>query len=61
MQGKVTKAAVDALIGRAIKEKAVTILWDDALPGFGAKATPKGACSYVLQYRLGGQGRRRSG
>jgi hypothetical protein len=47
---------VDALIGKAIKEKAATILWDDALSGFGAKATPKGACSYVIQYRLGGRG-----
>lgn len=56
MQGKVTKAAVDALIGNAIEERAVTILWDDALSGFGAKASPKGACSYVIQYRLGGRG-----
>ena len=30
-------------------------LWDAELAGFGAKATPT-ACSYIVQYRLGGRG-----
>ena len=56
MQGKVTKAGVDALIANAKATGATIFLWDDVQRGFGAKATPNGACSYVLQYRLGGRG-----
>jgi integrase len=33
-----------------------TFLWDPELRGFGIKITPKGAKTYVLQYRMGGRG-----
>lgn len=49
--GKVSKQTVDALKPGA----AVSFLWDDRLKGFGVKATPAGALSYVLQYRMGGR------
>ena len=56
MQGKITKTGVDALIADAKAAKTTIFLWDEALAGFGAKAMPSGACSYVVQYRLGGRG-----
>ena len=33
-----------------------TFLWDKDIKGFGVKATPSGAKTYVFQYRLGGRG-----
>ncbi len=32
------------------------LLWDERLPGFGCKITPKGSKVFVYQYRLGGRG-----
>ena len=49
--GKVTKSAVDALFA----SDRAQFLWDPELKGFGVKAEPSGAKSYVLQYRLGGR------
>jgi integrase len=49
--GRITKQAVDALEAGA-KE---SFLWDDQLRGFGLRATPNGAKSYVYQYRMGGR------
>lgn len=48
---RITKRAVDLL------EPVSTdlFLWDDVLRGFGLRLTPKGARSYVLQYRMGGR------
>ena len=35
-----------------------TILWDDALAGFGVAAYPSGRKVYVAQFRLSGRSRR---
>ena len=52
MRGKITKRLVDAMRPgpRDI------YVWDQTLPGFGLKITPKGKKVYVVQYRLGGRG-----
>jgi integrase len=54
MKGKITKKSVDALIADVRASGTATFLWDSELAGFGAKVTA-GACSYVIQYRLGGR------
>lgn len=48
--GKISKRSIDAL--RAGNK--IVFLWDTDLKGFGAKITPAGAISYVLQFRMGG-------
>lgn len=49
--GKITKRSVDSFpVGERDQ-----FLWDVELKGFGLKLTPKGARSYVYQYRLGGR------
>ena len=48
---RITKQSVDALHPDA-KDR---FLWDDEFKGFGVRITPKGAKSYVLQYRMGGR------
>jgi len=50
--GKVTKRSVDAMAPMASD----AFLWDAELKGFGLKITPKGAKTYLLQYRMGGRG-----
>ena len=49
---RITKSSVDAAQPGA-KDR---LLWDDRLPGFGCKVTPKGSKVFVYQYRLGGRG-----
>ena len=49
---RITKSSVDA----AQKGEKDYLLWDDRLPGFGVKVTPKGSKVFVYQYRLGGRG-----
>ncbi len=51
---RITKRSVDAL-EPSTKD---LFIWDDSLPGFGAKVTPSGHKSYVVQYRPGAGGRR---
>jgi integrase len=48
---RITKRSVDVLTPGASD----IFLWDGALRGFGLRLTPKGARSYVLQYRMGGR------
>ena len=50
--GKVTQDSIAALK----PESRDQFLWDDKLPGFGVKVTPKGGRTYLFQYRLGGRG-----
>ena len=49
--GRITKRAVDAL-SPGDKDQ---FLWDTEVSGFGLKVTPKGARTYVVQYRMGGR------
>jgi hypothetical protein len=50
-KGRINKTSVDAF-GAGSTE---AMLWDDRISGFGLKATPAGAKSYLFQYRLGGR------
>lgn len=50
--GKLTKRTIDAIM----PEERDLIVWDPDLRGFGLKVTPRGAKSYILQYRMGGRG-----
>lgn len=49
--GKISKRSVDGL--RADSKN--VFLWDTDLKGFGAKITPAGAITYVIQFRMGGR------
>ena len=48
---RITKKSVDVLT----PSSSDVFLWDDVLKGFGLRLTPKGARSYVVQYRMGGR------
>jgi integrase len=50
--GRINKTSVDALSPASGE----LFLWDEDLRGFGVKATPSGAKSYLVQYRIGGRG-----
>jgi integrase len=49
-----TKSAIDEL---DVAEKD-TVYWDQGLPGFGVKVTPRGRKVFIVMYRLGGAGSR---
>jgi integrase len=49
-----TKSAID---GFAVAERD-TVYWDQGLPGFGVKLTPRGRKVFIVMYRLGGAGSR---
>lgn len=49
---RITKSSIDAA-EPGTKDR---LLWDDRLPGFGCKVTPKGSKVFVYQYRMGGRG-----
>ena len=48
----------ERIIREAKPEQKTRILWDTALVGLGVRITPKGAKSYVLNYRVNGRERR---
>jgi len=52
--GKITKRSVEAL---AVKSSEY-FFWDDQIPGFGVRVSPRGKKVYVIQYRNGGRTRR---
>lgn len=49
---RITKTSIDHTQPGAKDQ----LFWDDRLPGFGIKVTPKGSKVFVYQYRLGGRG-----
>ena len=59
MKGRITKRSVDALKPRVRDDgsKALQVLWDTDVTGFGCLVTAAGSKSYVLQHRLRGQAR----
>ena len=50
---RLTRRFVDGL--EATKNR--TITWDNEVPGFGVRVSPSGRKTFLLQYRLKGQGR----
>lgn len=48
---KISKRTVDSLRPAAGNQ----FLWDTDLKGFGAKITPAGSISYIIQFRMGGR------
>jgi hypothetical protein len=51
---RLTKSTIDAL---PIPEKEI-VYWDQTLPGFGLKITPKGRKVFIVLYRSAGGGSR---
>src|SRR3974377_1266498 len=51
---KLTKRTTDAL---PVRDR-VYIAYDESLPGFGCRVTPRGARSWIVEYRPHGGGRR---
>ncbi|KAI96142.1 hypothetical protein T281_01585 [Rhodomicrobium udaipurense JA643] len=53
---RITKRSIDALRSDAQVRARTLYLRDTETTGFGAVATKTGACSYFVEYRLGGRG-----
>jgi integrase len=49
---KLSKSTIDGLR----PQKADTVYWDTAAPGFGVKVTPRGRKVFIVLYRAGGAG-----
>lgn len=49
--GKISKRTIDLLKAGSRTE----LLWDTDLKGFGAKITPSGSLTYLIQFRMGGR------
>jgi integrase len=54
-KARITKRAIDDLRSRAKAEERTLYLRDTELTGFGATCTKTGACSYFVEYKLGGR------
>jgi len=50
-KGRIKKTTVD----EALPQEQDWFLWDERVRGFGLKVTPKGAKTYIFQYRMGGR------
>ena len=57
-KGRITKRAVDELRGDAKNQGRTLYLRDAELRGFGALATKTGACSFFIEYSIGGSQKR---
>ena len=51
---RLIKSTIDAL---PTPEREI-VYWDESLPGFGLKITPKGRNVFIVLYRAGGSGSR---
>ena len=51
---KITKRVIDA----SAPESKTRYLWDSELGGFGVKILPSGRKTFIVQYRMGGRGKR---
>ncbi len=51
---RLTKSVIDSLQTRQVD----TVYWDEGLPGFGIKVTPKGKKVFLVLYRVAGAGSR---
>lgn len=49
--GKISKRTIDLLKAGSRTE----LLWDTDVKGFGAKITPSGSLTYLIQFRMGGR------
>jgi integrase len=56
MKATITKSTVDAIRADAKATGKTIYCWDADVTGFGFYATRTGACSYFVEYRLGGRG-----
>jgi integrase len=55
MKDRISKRTVDALRADAQSQGRTLYLRDSEVTGFGAVCTKAGACSYFIEYRLGGR------
>lgn len=53
---RITERSIRALKAEAARTGKVAFAWDTDQKGFGVKASPHGACSYVVQKWIGGRG-----
>lgn len=56
---KLTQRNIEALKASAVRDRKDVFGWDTEVKGFGVKASPKGAVSYVVQKSIGGRAGKR--
>ena len=52
---KLTQRNIESLKASAVRDRKDVFGWDSEVKGFGIKASPKGAVSYVVQKSIGGR------